>query len=60
MMADENSKKQLHGIFRLLIKIILYISIRIIFFPFAIIRLIIGMYKENRNCRKLDVSYWRN
>jgi len=60
MMADENSKKQLHRIFRFLIKliqIILYIPIQIIFFPFAVIGLIIGMYKENRNCRKLCVSY---
>ena len=59
-MADNNSKKQLPGIFRFLvtlIQIILYILIQIIFIPFAIIGLIVGMYKEMVNSKKLGVSF---
>jgi hypothetical protein len=47
-MTDKNTKKQLPGILRFLIKlfqIILYIPIQIIFIPFAIIGLIDAIYK---------------
>jgi len=59
-MADKNTKKQLPGILRFLIKlfkIILYIPIQIIFIPFAIIGLIDGIYKEMRKSKKLGVSF---
>ncbi len=59
-MTDKNTKKQLPGILRLLIKlfqIILYISIQIIFIPFAIIGLIDGIYKEMGKSKKLSVSF---
>jgi methyltransferase (TIGR00027 family) len=60
LMTDKNTKKQLPGILRLLIKlfqIILYIPIQIIFIPFAIIGLIVGIYKEMRKSKKLGVSF---
>jgi len=59
-MTDKNTKNQLPGIFRFLIKffqIILYIPIQIIFIPFAIIGLIDGIYKEMVNSKKLGVSF---
>ena len=59
-MTDKNIKKRLPGILRLLIKlfqIILYILIQIIFIPFAIIGLIVGIYKEMRKSKKLGVSF---
>ncbi len=59
-MTDKNTKKQLPGILRFLIKffqIILYIPIQIIFIPFAIIGLIDGIYKEMRKSKKLGVSF---
>ena len=59
-MTDKNTKKQLPGILRFLIKlfqIILYIPIQIIFIPFAIIGLIDGFYREMGNSKKLGVSY---
>jgi len=59
-MTDKNIKKQLPGILRFLIKlfqIILYISIQIIFIPFAIIGLIDAIYKEFGKSRKLGVSF---
>jgi len=59
-MTDKNTKKQLLGILRFLIKlfqIILYVLIQIIFIPFAIIGLIDGIYKEMRKSKKLGVSF---
>jgi len=59
-MTDKNTKKQLPGILRFLIKlfkIILYIPIQIIFIPFAIIGLIDGIYKEMGKSKKLGVSF---
>jgi methyltransferase (TIGR00027 family) len=60
LMTEENTKKQYPGILRFLIKlfqIILYIPIQIIFIPFAIIGLIVGLYKEMVNSKKLGVSF---
>ena len=59
-MADKNTKKQFPVIFRFLIKlfqIILYIPIQIIFIPFAIIGIIIAVYKEMGKSKKLGVSF---
>ncbi|MBT3339046.1 MAG: SAM-dependent methyltransferase [Anaerolineae bacterium] len=59
-MTDKNTEKQRSGILRFTIKlfqIILYIPIQIIFIPFAIIGLIVGMYKEMVNSKKLGVSF---
>ena len=59
-MIDKNTKKQLPGILRFLIKlfqIILYIPIQIIFIPFAIIGLIDAIYKEMRKSKKLGISF---
>ena len=59
-MTGENKKKQLPGILRFLIKpfqIILFILIQIIFIPFAIIGIIIAVYKEMRKSKKLGVSF---
>jgi len=59
-MTDKNTKNQLPGIFRFLIKlfqIILYIPIQIIFIPFAIIGLIDAIYKEMKKSKKLGVSF---
>ncbi len=59
-MTDKNTKNQLPGILRFLIKffqIILYILIQIIFIPFAIIGIIIAVYKEMGNSKKLGISF---
>ncbi len=59
-MTDKNTKKQLPGVLRLLIKlfqIILYIPIQIIFIPFAIIGLIPGVYKGIIKSKKMGVSF---
>ena len=59
-MLNENTKKQLPEILRFLVKlfqIILYVLIQIIFIPLAFIGLIIGMYKEMVNSKKLGVSF---
>ncbi len=59
-MIDKNTNKQVPGILRLLIKlfqIILYISLQIIFIPFAIIGIIIAIYKEMGKSKKLGVSF---
>jgi len=59
-MTDKNIKKQLPVILRFLIKlfqIILYIPIQIIFIPFAIIGLIVAIYKEMGKSKKLGVSF---
>jgi methyltransferase (TIGR00027 family) len=59
-MTDKNTKKQLPGILRFLIKlfqIILYIPIQIIFIPFAIIGLIDGIYKGIIKSKKMGVSF---
>ena len=60
LMTDKNTKKQLPGVFRFLIKlfqIILYIPIQIIFIPFAIIGIIDGIYKGMGKSKKLGVSF---
>ncbi|MFC2160838.1 class I SAM-dependent methyltransferase [Acidobacteriota bacterium] len=59
-MTDKDTKKQLSGILRFLIKlfqIILYILIQIIFIPFAIIGIIVAVYKEMRISKKLGISF---
>ena len=59
-MTDKNTKKQLPGILRFLIKlfqIILYIPIQIIFIPFAIIGIIDGIYKGMGKSKKLGISF---
>jgi hypothetical protein len=59
-MTDKNTKKQLPGILRFLIKlfqIILYIPIQIIFIPFAIIGIIDGSYKAIIKSKKMGVSF---
>ncbi|MFC2093407.1 class I SAM-dependent methyltransferase [Bacteroidota bacterium] len=59
-MTDNKTKKQLHIIIRFFIKlfqIILYIPLQIIFIPFAIIGLIIAIYKEMGKSKKLGVSF---
>ena len=56
----EDKKNQLPRILRFLIKffqIIFYILIQIIFIPFAIIGIIIAIYKEMRKSKKLGVSF---
>jgi len=59
-MTNRNTKKQLHVILRLsirLFQIILYIPIQIIFIPFAIIGLVDGLYREMRKSKKLGISF---
>jgi methyltransferase (TIGR00027 family) len=59
-MTDKNTKKQLPGILRFFIKlfqIILYIPIQIIFIPFAIIGIIVGIYKGMGKSKKLGISF---
>jgi len=59
-MTEKKTKIQLPGILRFLIKlfqIILYIPIQIIFIPFAIIGLIIAIYKEMGKSKKLGISF---
>jgi len=59
-MTDKNTKKQLPGILRFLIKlfqIILYILIQIIFIPLAVIGIIDAIYKEMGKSKKLGVSF---
>lgn len=59
-MTDSITKSQLPVILRFLIKlfqIILYIPIQIIFIPFAVIGIIIAIYKEMGKSKKLGVSF---
>ena len=59
-MTSKNAKKQLPGIVRFFMKlfqIILYTLIQIIFIPFAIIGIIIAIYKEMGKSKKLGVSF---
>ena len=59
-MTEKNTNKQLPKILRSIItlfQIILFILIQIIFIPFAIIGLVVGLYKEMVNSRKLGVSF---
>jgi len=59
-MTDIQTNKQLPkilNIFKNIFQIILYIPIQIIFIPFAIIGLIIAIYKEMGKSRKLGVSF---
>jgi methyltransferase (TIGR00027 family) len=60
LMTDNKTKKQhplIFHFFRKLFQIILFIPIQIIFIPFAIIGLIIGIYKEMVLSKKLGVSF---
>jgi len=59
-MTEKNAKEQPPATIRFLIKlfqIVLYIPIQIVFIPFAVIGLIIGIYKEMVKSRKLGISY---
>ena len=59
-MTEKNSNKELPKTIHFITKffqIILYIPIQIIFIPFAVIGLIVGLYKETVNSKKLDVSF---
>ncbi len=59
-MTDKNTKTQHPGILGFIIKlfqIILYIPIQIIFIPFAIIGIIVAVYKEMGVSKKLGVSF---
>jgi len=60
LMTDNKSKKQLPGVFNFLIKlfqILFFITIQIIFIPFAILGIIDAIYKEMRKSKKLGVSF---
>ena len=60
LMTDTNVKKQHSVIIRFIIRlfqIILFIPIQIIFIPFAIIGLIVGIYKEMNISKKRGVSF---
>ena len=59
-MTDDNGKKQFSGMVRLpinLFQLALYIPIQILFIPLMIVGLIIGMYKEMVNSKRLGVSF---
>jgi len=59
-MTNKNTKKQIPGILRFLIRffqIIIYTLIQIIFIPFAIIGIVIAIYKEMVKSKKLGVSF---
>jgi len=59
-MTDKNIKKETSVILRFLVKlfqIILYIPIQLIFIPFAIVGLMVGIYKEMGKSKKLGVSF---
>ena len=59
-MTVKNTKRPRPVFLRFIInlfQIILYIPIQIIFIPFAVIGLIIGLYKEFGRSRKLGISY---
>lgn len=59
-MTNKNTKKQPSNkisIITKLVQTILYLLIQIIFIPFLIIGLLIGLYKEMVNSRKFGVSF---
>jgi methyltransferase (TIGR00027 family) len=59
-MTTIHAKKQLPktaSIFKRIFQIILYVLIQIIFIPIAIIGLVVGMYKEMVNSKKLGISF---
>ncbi|MGD8612573.1 MAG: SAM-dependent methyltransferase [Desulfobacterales bacterium] len=59
-MTDKNIKKQPSKILHFLIQlfqIVLYIPIQIIFIPFAIIGIIVGIYKGLGKSKKLGISF---
>ena len=59
-VTDKNTPQLLPEIIRFLIKIfqiILYIPLQIIFIPFAVIGIIIAIYKEMGKSKKLGVSF---
>jgi len=59
-MLNRNTKKQLPLALRFLIKlfqVILYIPVQIIFIPFAIIGIIVAVYKEMKKSKKIGVSF---
>jgi len=60
-MTKKNKEKQVPKIVYFLIKffqIMFYISIQIVFIPFAIIGIIIAVYKEMIRGKKLGVSLY--
>ena len=60
MIEDKNTQRKIPRLLRFLVKlfqIILYIPIQIIFIPFAIIGIIIAVYKEMGNSKKLGTSF---
>jgi methyltransferase (TIGR00027 family) len=56
-MQTNHQKSKILSIFTKVFQIILYIPIQIIFIPLAMIGLVVGMYKEMANSKKLGVSY---
>jgi cobalamin biosynthesis protein CobD/CbiB len=59
-MTPKHTKTQRSGIGRFstkLFQIILYIPIQLIFMPFAILGILVGLYKEMGNSKKLGVSF---
>jgi methyltransferase (TIGR00027 family) len=60
LLTDKNIKKQPSKILHFLIQlfqIVLYIPIQIIFIPFAIIGIIVGIYKGLGKSKKLGISF---
>jgi methyltransferase (TIGR00027 family) len=60
LLTDKNIKKQPSKILHFLIQlfqIVLYIPIQIIFIPFAIIGIIVGIYKGMGKTKKLGISF---
>ena len=60
IMTDKNKNKQFPEILRFIIKpfqIILYVLLQIIFIPFAIVGIIVAVYKEMGVSKKLGVSF---
>ena len=56
-MQKNNQQSKILSIFTKVFQIILYIPIQIIFIPFAIIGIIIAVYKEMGNSKKLGTSF---
>lgn len=57
MMPNKNHSPEKTPFLIRLLQIILYIPIQILFIPFAIIGLIVGLYREMGNSKKLGVSF---
>ncbi len=56
-IQTEKKLPKILSIFRKIFQIILYITIQIIFIPFAIIGLIVGIYKGMGKSKKLGISF---